>query len=292
MKNIWIIVFGILLFGVVTGIGIYYYTGVNNTPTPITENGNTDAGMGNAKQCNDYWWTDSSSLICKGPREFCGSYMYQGLRVYENEASCRAATPATSGNFTTFIDNELGITFNYPKLWGDVAAQTQNVRFSRLYKNISFTTKPLDFASYDVIEIDTRDLVEQHNKAFGGYGSGPVLTTTGWDDEKKLLKDHPSDGSVDCVQGVSALYKENMLCEVKTYGKNRFLIHYFRLPEEGAVMIIENIIYKDDLRYLVSRSVKYDQSGDIKFAVERARENSFYGAYEDILRSFDFITKY
>jgi hypothetical protein len=37
--------------------------------------------------CNNLWWFDNSARVC-GLKQFCGAYMYPGLRTFQNQSDC------------------------------------------------------------------------------------------------------------------------------------------------------------------------------------------------------------
>ena len=40
-----------------------------------------------AQECQTLWWYDNSHRVCS-QKEFCGAYMYQGLRTFKTKADC------------------------------------------------------------------------------------------------------------------------------------------------------------------------------------------------------------
>ncbi|MCU0653087.1 MAG: hypothetical protein MUD10_02400 [Candidatus Pacebacteria bacterium] len=44
--------------------------------------------------CKTVWWSDNTSKICQ-QKQFCGSYMYLGLKTYDTQSACQAALDAT-----------------------------------------------------------------------------------------------------------------------------------------------------------------------------------------------------
>jgi len=42
--------------------------------------------------CSNLWWFDSKTKVC-GQKQFCGSYMYQGLQTFTTLEACKAALP-------------------------------------------------------------------------------------------------------------------------------------------------------------------------------------------------------
>jgi hypothetical protein len=51
----------------------------------VTVNGITPAG------CSSLYWTDNNNQSCAAPKEFCGSYMYEGLQTFATQAECQAS---------------------------------------------------------------------------------------------------------------------------------------------------------------------------------------------------------
>jgi hypothetical protein len=45
--------------------------------------------------CSNLWWFDSQTTGCS-QKQFCGAYMYQGLRTFGSQADCQAALPVPS----------------------------------------------------------------------------------------------------------------------------------------------------------------------------------------------------
>jgi len=41
-------------------------------------------------ECHNYYWYDENNKLC-GQKEFCGTYMYQGLNVFDTKEECEAA---------------------------------------------------------------------------------------------------------------------------------------------------------------------------------------------------------
>ncbi len=39
--------------------------------------------------CKNLWWKDNTNTTCS-QKQFCGSYMYQGLKTFDSEAACKA----------------------------------------------------------------------------------------------------------------------------------------------------------------------------------------------------------
>ena len=59
------------------------YQGVTSMPTRGPTPGN---------RCNTLFWFDDNNLVC-GKKEFCGKYIYQGLRTFTTIEECRASLP-------------------------------------------------------------------------------------------------------------------------------------------------------------------------------------------------------
>ena len=57
----------------------------NTTGTVVTVSPTTSPTI----TCNNLWWHDSSTLSCS-QKQFCGSYMYQGLKTFTTQTSCDA----------------------------------------------------------------------------------------------------------------------------------------------------------------------------------------------------------
>ncbi len=64
------------------------------------DTGNNTAG------CKTLYWIDNDNKEC-GQKEFCGAYMYLGLRTFENPAQCELAVSETGAN----IERPKNITF-------------------------------------------------------------------------------------------------------------------------------------------------------------------------------------
>ncbi|MCX6741942.1 MAG: hypothetical protein NTX24_02080 [Candidatus Pacearchaeota archaeon] len=76
---------------------------VNNTNTSI-----------NATSCNDYYWFDSDNSVCSR-RQFCGLYMYEGLRTFSTLEECENNLPK-SENQTEENETNTTIENQAPKL--------------------------------------------------------------------------------------------------------------------------------------------------------------------------------
>jgi hypothetical protein len=52
-----------------------------------------DCQNSNSTTCKTLWWSDNTSKICQ-QKQFCGTYMYLGLKTYETQAACQTALDA------------------------------------------------------------------------------------------------------------------------------------------------------------------------------------------------------
>ncbi|HOI97120.1 MAG TPA: hypothetical protein PLA19_01290 [Candidatus Pacearchaeota archaeon] len=54
---------------------------------------NCPADCQNSAACKTLWWSDNTSKICQ-QKQFCGAYMYSGLKTYETQAACQKTLDA------------------------------------------------------------------------------------------------------------------------------------------------------------------------------------------------------
>lgn len=140
---------------------------------------------------------------------------------------------------------------------------------------------------FNAVKIVTRQSVVQEEielEKCEGSCFSPTLTSSGWDNEKKLLDSSLSDGVVNCVEGING----KSLCEVKTYGKNKFLIRY--TGRFGGEYVIEKtyIIYKNGIRYEITPPEFGGQGTD--HALFKGIENQFIQKiYENIVKSLTLL---
>ncbi len=107
----------------------------------------------------------------------------------------------------------------------DDLAKYQDIKYSYFYPKILVPNRWDKETKFNATKVVTRESMVQQDKEYAnceGPCFSPTLTTVGWDNEKRLLENSPADGSVNCVEGING----NSLCEIKTYGKNKFLIRY------------------------------------------------------------------
>jgi len=48
------------------------------------------------RECKTLYWFDDTTRTCDEPKEFCGTYMYSGLRTFETKEECLAALQTTA----------------------------------------------------------------------------------------------------------------------------------------------------------------------------------------------------
>ena len=65
------------------------YSEPTHTPTPTPEVTPTPT-KNVTEECKTLWYFDEQSVKCQ-QKQFCGLYMYKGLRTFETEEECKAA---------------------------------------------------------------------------------------------------------------------------------------------------------------------------------------------------------
>ncbi len=56
----------------------------------------TSSGSGTI--CNTLWWHDSTNTTCSSQKQFCGAYMYQGLKTFSSQSACLADLSSVPGS--------------------------------------------------------------------------------------------------------------------------------------------------------------------------------------------------
>jgi uncharacterized membrane protein len=81
---------------------------VNETKTNTTRENNTQENITNetnAAFCTNYYWFDSDNSVCSR-RQFCGMYMYQGLRTFSTLEECKDNLPEPENQIEENETNE------------------------------------------------------------------------------------------------------------------------------------------------------------------------------------------
>ena len=141
----------------------------------------------------------------------------------------------------------------------------------------------------NVVKEISKESIVQADEAFevcDGPCMPSILTALGWDNEKRLLDNNPPDGETRCVEGING----SSLCEIKTFGKNKFLIRYTGRFGGDSVIWKSYIIYNNGMRYEINSPELGSQGADP--ALFKSIENHLIQkVYEDIAESFMFKNK-
>jgi hypothetical protein len=163
----------------------------------------------------------------------------------------------------------------------------EDAKYSYFYPKILALDRLDKDKKFNAVEIVTRQSVVQEENELencDGPCYAPTLTSLGWDNEKKLLENNPQDGNINCVQGING----NSLCEVKTLGKNKFLVRY--TGRHGGESLIQKtyIIYKNGIRYEITPPGLSGQGTDP--LLYKNIENQFIQKiYENIVQTLNLL---
>ncbi len=157
----------------------------------------------------------------------------------------------------------------------------EDAKYSYLYPKILVPDRLDRDTKFNAVKIVTRQsVVQEELENCEELCFAPTLTSAGWDNEKKLLESNQPDGNVGCVQGING----DSLCEVKTLGKNKFLIRYTGRFGGDSVVEKTYIIYKGPIRYEITPPELGSQGTDP--ALFKGIENQFIQKiYENIVKS-------
>jgi len=78
---------------VVSGVGPWTWTCAG-------QNGGTKAICSTKEitpNCSTLWWLDSGNKTCQSAKQFCGAYMYQGLKTFNSQEECLSIAKTDSG---------------------------------------------------------------------------------------------------------------------------------------------------------------------------------------------------
>ncbi len=113
----------------------------NNGGTPVSDtktltvcqpnytvSGNSCVPPQNNTGCSNLYWIDSSNTSCQSARQFCGSYMYQGLQTFTTQQSCQNAVtpvaPSATLTFNSFSTNQTNVDPLVSRVWSWSATPT------------------------------------------------------------------------------------------------------------------------------------------------------------------------
>jgi hypothetical protein len=96
------------------------------TPTPTSTSTSTPVSVVTSTQvttsslmCSNLYWSDSTNTTCQSQKQFCGAYMYQGLKTFNNQQSCLSSsvvqqpvstvtvTPVSSSSANSALQSQL-----------------------------------------------------------------------------------------------------------------------------------------------------------------------------------------
>lgn len=116
-------------------------------------------------QCQNLWWHDNSTTVC-ARKQFCGTYMYQGLETFDSEAACKADLPSSTQTTSTL--DSIG-AFRYLKVNTVVSRSWVAWREIEAY----------DTAGNKIVPADTTAQYTWRGYPSDGQEHGPKLATDG-----------------------------------------------------------------------------------------------------------------
>jgi hypothetical protein len=72
-----------------TSTSTYTLTAVNSTTPKVFQA--VTVAVNPSTGCNSLYWTDNNNKTCASSKQFCGTYMYQGLNTFGTQAECQAS---------------------------------------------------------------------------------------------------------------------------------------------------------------------------------------------------------
>lgn len=69
--------------------------------------------------CSTLYWFDNTSGDCQTLKQFCGAYMYHGLKTFNSQKECLNGLSMASGkgSWTTYKSEKWGFQVDYPSNW-------------------------------------------------------------------------------------------------------------------------------------------------------------------------------
>jgi len=123
----------------------------DSTTTTTTATSNTTIAG-----CQTLYWTDNNNKTCESSKQFCGSYMYQGLSTFGTQSQCLAGISTQqqvdTTNWKTYTNTGCGYSFQYPDSWSQWGNESNaiNLQGGIMSRIVDF----MDTASQGIERVD------------------------------------------------------------------------------------------------------------------------------------------